>query len=85
MKNTHLGCVTIGGLSTLSGLLGLNNKKKKTPKTLTGKHVDYEVGWLKWADGGGVKIISHLSCLRDQAVCVTSHINNVTGPNFPGL
>lgn len=29
--------------------------------------------------------ISHLSCLRDKAVCQSSHINNVTGRNVPGL
>lgn len=33
----------------------------------------------------GEGIISHLSCLRDKAVCLTPHINNVTGPNLPGL
>lgn len=36
-------------------------------------------------DGGGKGIISHLSCLQDEAVCLTSNINNVTGPNLPGL
>lgn len=33
----------------------------------------------------GGRNISHLSCLRDKAVCQSSHINNVTGRNVPGL
>ena len=57
--------------------------------------MDYEVGWFElvgWGEvgigaggWGGVKIISLLRCLRDKAVWVTSHINNATVPNFPGL
>ncbi len=35
--------------------------------------------------GGKKKIISHLSCLWDKAVCLTSHINNVMGSNLPDL
>lgn len=46
------------------------------------RRVDYMPG--DWSGGGG-RNISHLSCLRDKAVCQSSHINNVTGRNVPGL
>lgn len=46
------------------------------------RRVDYMPGG--WSGGGG-RNISHLSCLRDKAVCQSSHINNVTGRNVPGL
>lgn len=52
------------------------------PYKSPGRRVDYMPG--DWSGGGG-RNISHLSCLRDKAVCQSSHINNVTGRNVPGL
>lgn len=57
----------------------LANRRGK--KNVSGVHGLY-AGKLMGGVGG---IISHSSCLRDKAVCLTSHINNVTGTNLPGL
>lgn len=49
-------------------------------RKMSAGHMDYMPGRLM-----GEGLISHLSCLRDKTVCLTSHINNVMGPNLPGL
>lgn len=60
----------------------LDFSKSPGLKKMSAGYMDYmPEGW--WGGVGG--IISHSSCLRDKAVCLTSHINNVTGTNLPGL
>lgn len=71
-----------GDLSHVLSVWSLLSRTCKYRVKMSAGHMDYVLGgW--WEEEK--KIVSHLSCLWHQAVCLTSHINNVMGPNLPGL